>query len=426
MDNVLIFVEEYSVASLLSAVRAQMEHFERRPLQLLVQGEGKIYSGLLNLLASEDGIELVGESAAPDLDLLCFDRAAQLEAMLHTYINEENRTIIAPVTASYYKKRPLYLIGIPKSGTHLLMALANLFGYVARGASPEKPKGGEWYYVEHSNAHTVPKHFFIDSVYSGDFGLRDHPFIYSPALFIYRNPADVVVSEANYYHQKGNSAFYNYLAGKSFEQRLSLLINDPYLLGPIRDRIIQYLPWLSFSNVIPLSFEELVGSNRGGDDQLLYQLIWSLQLKLHVPGSQVEFAKQLLASSSDTHYKGLCGVYKEQFSAENLAAFNALSADFVDSFGYKVGPQAPVFSSNIARQREQKLIVDNPPEWPPITRSNQFLDHRVIEYEGQLYGVPFGTCLADVKSLLLDVDSPIVTGRYVEEVKVKLIKKYIG
>ena len=425
MDNLLIFVEEYSAASLLDAVRTQMARFEC-PLKLLLQGEGEVHSELLNTLASEGDIELVDESANPDLDLLCFDKAAQLEAVLHCYINEKNRTIIAPVTASYYKKRPLYLIGIPKSGTHLLMELAKIFGYVARGVSPEKPKGGEWYYVEHSNAHTVPKRFFIDSVYSGDFGLRDHPFIYSPALFIYRNPADVVVSEANYYHQKGNSAFYNYLAGKSFEQRLSLLINDPYLLGTIRERIIQYLPWLSFSNVIPLSFEELVGSNRGGDDKLLYQLVWSLQLKLHVPGSPVEFAKQLLASSSDTHYKGLCGVYKEHFSTENFAAFNALGADFVKSFGYKVGAQASTFSVNIARQREQKLIVDSPPEWPPIIRSNQFLDHRVIEYEGELYGVPFGTCLADVKRLLQESDSPIVTGRYVEEVKVKLIKKYIG
>ncbi len=93
---------------------------------------------------------------------------------------------------------------------------------------------------------------------------------------------------------------------------------------------------------------------------------------------------------------------------------------------YKACPQASVFSENIAKQREQKLTVDSPPEWPPIIRSNQFLDHRVIEYEGALYGVPFGTCLADVKSLLKESDSPIVTGRYVEEVKVKLIKKYNG
>ena len=63
------------------------------------------------------------------------------------------------------------------------------------------------------------------------------------------------------------------------------LIDDPWLFGSFRDRMAGFVPWLEFSNVIPVSFEELVGARGGGDDATQRRLIWSLQLKLHVPGS---------------------------------------------------------------------------------------------------------------------------------------------
>lgn len=97
------------------------------------------------------------------------------------------------------------------------------------------------------------------------FGNRHHPFTTSPAPFIYRNPLDILVSKANYYHRDGNAAFSGYLQGRSFEERLPVLIDDPWLFGSIRDRIVGFVPWLA-PNVIPVSFEELVGARGGGDD----------------------------------------------------------------------------------------------------------------------------------------------------------------
>ncbi len=423
LGNALVFVDHCTTESLCAAVNDKLSRIEGN-ITVRVLGEGEVREEVVAQLSEWGRIQWVENHEDVQMAVFCCDDVKWLSDTLHQYADASGIHIIAPMTPLFWKKRPLYLIGIPKSGTHLLMALAQVFGYVARGVSPEKPKGGEWYYIEHSNAHTVPKMFFSDSVYRGEFGLRDHPFIYSPALFIFRNPADVLVSEANYYHKRGNSAYYHYFHGQSFSQRLSCLIQDPNLLGSIRERIIQYVAWLSFPNIIPVSFEEFAGSRRGGDDHLLHKLIWSLQLKLQVPGRPDEYASRVLGQGSDTLYKGLCGVYKECFSQAHYEAFDQLDDDYLQAFGYKVSTQASVYSSRISARRRQPLIVDSMPDWPPIIRDNQFLDHRIIEYGGALYGVPFGTRLDDIKQLLQKEDSAIVSGRYIDEVRVKLIKRY--
>ncbi len=344
---------------------------------------------------------------------------------LHSCIDADNIHIIAPITKKYYKNTPLFLIGIPKSGTHLIFELAAALGYTARRTSPEKPKGGEWYYIEHDNAHTRAKRFFVESVYEGIFGLRNHPFVYSPALFIYRHPADIVTSEANYYHKKGRTPFYNYFSHQNFEQRLLKLIDDPYLLGSIKDRVLDFIPWLDFGNVIPLSFEEIIGSNGGGSDELKEKLIWSVQLKLHVPGSPSLIADKISEKRSDTFFKGKCGVYRDMFSKDHWDAFNNLESEFYTKFGYDFSPDAPIYSSKIAGFRNRTLVVDTEEEWPPYIVNNQYLNHRIIEYERKLYGVPFGTPLSDLKKHNQN-SNKIITGNYIDEVKSKLLIKHLA
>ena len=88
-----------------------------------------------------------------------------------------------------------------------------------------------------------------------------------------------------YYHRDGKAAFAGYFSGLGPEERLLRLIDDPWLLGTARDRIGAFLPWLGLPNVVPVSFEELVGPRGGGDAEQQSRVIWSIQLKLHVPGA---------------------------------------------------------------------------------------------------------------------------------------------
>ena len=57
------------------------------------------------------------------------------------------------------------------------------------------------------------------------------------------------------------------------------------MLGRFCDRVLAFEPWLHFNNVIPLAFEDLVGELGGGQADRQQRLIWSIQVKLGVPGS---------------------------------------------------------------------------------------------------------------------------------------------
>ena len=184
-----------------------------------------------------------------------------------------NVTVLTIKGKNYFKNHPLFLISIPKSGTHLLYKLVKLLGYEEAQSLPfEIKEGGKWYTLEYSNSHTLTEDFFVDSVRRSPFGNRLHEFPYSPALFIYRNPISILSSEVNYYSKEGKTSFFNFFTNMSYDQIYHSLINHPFL-GSIRYRIKSFSSWLNFPNVIPLSFEELIGSKGDGRDDKKNQSI---------------------------------------------------------------------------------------------------------------------------------------------------------
>ena len=112
-----------------------------------------------------------------------------------------------------------------------------------------------------------------------------HPFPFTPALFIVRHPWDILVSEANYYAKPGKTVFSGFYEGLDFDARTKRLLEDGAMLGRFCDRVLAFEPWLHFSNVIPLAFEDLVGEAGGGTGDRQQRLIWSIQVKLGVPGA---------------------------------------------------------------------------------------------------------------------------------------------
>ncbi|HXF65822.1 MAG TPA: hypothetical protein VNK67_03855 [Burkholderiales bacterium] len=321
--------------------------------------------------------------------ILAETAAAALSALLLGLTDLARGIVVAPRTAHAWDARPLFLISIPKAGTHLLYSLAGAFGYHAGIVCPEWPRPRHWYCLEYSNSHTRATDFFIDSVRRSPFGNRHHPFATSPALFIYRNPLDILVSEANYYHRDGNAIFGGYLANRSFEERLLTLIDDPWLFGSFRDRLAGYVPWLEFPNVVPLSFEELVGPRGGGDDALQRRLIWSLQLKLHVPGSPEAFAQKVFDPESATFETGQIGSHRKMFTQAALQRFLALPQDFMRAFGYEVRAGECNRYSLRAEEfiRRPLLTADDRFHDTPILVETGCHGHNIVRYRGRYYGV---------------------------------------
>jgi hypothetical protein len=112
--------------------------------------------------------------------LLLGGDADAVSAALMDYVDDMAATIVAPVTERYWNRLPLYLISIPKAGTHLLFQLVEALGYQPGGPSPENPTGGCWYYVLNTNAHTGADEFCLEATQKAPFGNRAHPFLRAP------------------------------------------------------------------------------------------------------------------------------------------------------------------------------------------------------------------------------------------------------
>ncbi|WP_374340853.1 hypothetical protein [Methyloversatilis sp.] len=337
-------------------------------------------------------LDIVEVLAPGDALLANATSAEAVSALLSQQLDVDGVAILAPVTEHFGRNRPLFLISIPKGGTHLLYRLAESLGYPPGVVHNDNPLPGNWYCVEYSNSHTVARDFFVDTTRRSPFGNRHHPFPRTPTILIYPNPLDVLVSEANYYHRDGATVFAGYLRHLDFEQRLLRLVDDP-LLGSIRDRINNFVPWLDCENVIPVSFEELIGDRGGGCDATRDRLIWSLQLKLHVPGSPDRIGAKLFDESSPTFHEGRIGAFREKMGEEAFRRFFSLDQDFMSATGYaeagEPGPDRVISVSARAEEFRSRPLRTSGADFSdtPFAVDWDFLGHNIVRFDGLYYAL---------------------------------------
>ena len=348
--------------------------------------------------------------------VLLHENAADLSDALVRLVDLPRGSVIAPVTSHYWKHRPLFLISIPKSGTHLVYELVAAFGYVLGGNSPDNPTGGVAYFINSMNPHTATT--FLDFTDSS-FNLY-HPFMRCPALFSYRNPLDIVVSEANYYHKDGRSAFWSYLSGMDFDGRVRLLVNDPFLLGSIRDRVRPFIGWLDVKNVIPVSYEELVGERGSGDGRIQDRLIWSLQLKLHVPGDPADYANRIYSDKSPTFNSGQLGSHRRALPDAALQEFHSLPQDFMRRLGY-LDENVLLYSKRKDEFRRRPLVLSEAVvDDRPILMLANYCNHNIVRFRGRYYALH-----AALGPLRLDTLSDIELDRLVSDVDLNSLRQQV-
>jgi hypothetical protein len=352
---------------------------------------------------------------------LAESEGTRLGAMLLACLDMEDVKILAPVTDRHISRNPLYIVSIPKAGTHLVYELARALGYADGIEQPAFPRAQTWYCVEYSNSHTVARDFFVDTVRRAPFGNRHHAFSRTPALFIYRHPLDILVSEAHYYHRDGKTAFSGYFADEDFEQRVDRLANDEWLLGSLRTRLGGFLPWLRFPNVIPVSFEELVGEAGGGQTKAQQRLIWSIQLKLQADGAPEQIAQSIFNRNAATFREGKIGGYRSKLAPDLIEALTEQCRDVLLAYGYSTDTEAmiPAPAADYA-SRPLHYSTENFDEMP-INVEADFMGCNLVRYARHFYAIPlsagtialerlspeirrrlpFATSLSDLKAILL-------------------------
>jgi len=340
------------------------------------------------------------ERTAPEqADILCltYRERAPLEQALYGQLDRSNGTVIIPRVAGHGLARALFLISIPKAGTHLLYCLAEALGFKTGVVCPDIPTPGYWYCLEYSNSHTVPRDFFVDSVRRAPFGNRMHPFPYTPALFIVRHPWDILVSEANYYAKPGNTVFSDFYAGLDFDARTKRLLEDGLMLGRFCNRVLAFEPWLHFGNVVPLAFEDLVGELGGGTLERQQRLIWSIQLKLGVPGNSRDIGAHLFDKSSPTFNEGRIGSHRTLMPAELKECLSSSNADVLQAFGYQSADNPYTAYAENWRTRPIRYAANNLNATPVAVEMN-YWGHNLVRYRSRFYAVPIALGPFDLAS----------------------------
>jgi hypothetical protein len=344
----------------------------------------------------------------------------QLSTQLLTCVGLHDVVVVAPITDWHFSQKPLFIVSIPKAGTHLVYELAKALGYRSGIEAPECPLGQNWYCVEYSNSHTVARDFFVDAVRRSPFGNRHHPFMHSPTLFIYRHPLDILVSEAHYYQCDGKTTFAGWLNQYDFAERVERLVNDNWLIGSLRERIGGFLPWLEFPNVIPFSFEELVGAAGGGNEENQLRLIWSIQLKLQIPGSPREIASQVFNPESPTFRYGKIGEYINHLPAEIIRSFAAENADILGQLGYPLDGSFGLPEQRDKRHHKPIAYSQIDYDGTPLTIEADFLGCNLVRYNKRIYAVPMSAGSIAIEKVAPETLAALPAADSLKELKVLL------
>lgn len=350
------------------------------------------------------------QTGALDVVIAWEEDGEALADILLGHADRDDILLIAPRTDRAGLQQAIFPISPPKAGTHLLLNLLNVLGYRPGYQAVDKPKPRHWYYLEYLNAHTQATDFFVDSVRRAPHGNRLHPFGKVPSIFIYRNPLDVVVSESRYYHKEGKTIFSGYLSTLEEEDRLLRLIDDPWLLGSIRDRMAGYAAWLDFPSVVAVSYEELVGAAGGGSDEEQADAIWSILLKLQVSGDVSDICGRIFDRNSPTFASGRIGAHEEAFTQACWDKFNALPQDVMQRFGYDSEGRLPSIRHQM-RKRPLVLQKDHEHDTQVVIDAD-FMGFFIVRQSGSYKAVPVGQSFEKPR-LLLEAET-------VEELKFRI------
>jgi len=261
------------------------------------------------------------------------DDPSLLQSVLDEYLDCRDVALFCLKTVWYGQNRPVFLTSIPKSGTHLMFGLLEKLGF-ARGAHSDGGNyaPGHYHPLTADFFHGPARKWFTDQSLAG---ALSHPAMHHPICFGYRNPLDTLVSEADYYVQPKRTILPYYFSCLGDRNRVIEELCRGGALDPVRDRMEQYLPWFRLPNVIPVAYEEAGGGRGGASDVVQQDLLWSLQLKLHVSGAPADYAGRLYDTGSNTYNVGRIGRFRD--TCLNDAAFLARHPDLlqmVEDFGY--------------------------------------------------------------------------------------------
>lgn len=236
-------------------------------------------------------------------------------------------------------KNTVYVISIPKSGTHLLNKLI------------EKLTNTEPLWIPpiltNNTLKALDNPIYCAHLIANNQNINFISTKKPKCIFIYRDPRDQVVSFA--YHIKKNGGIPE--ADMPLDKLISLLITDNQFLQTyggfeahymnniktIADYYALFLPWKNNLDVYTTTFEKLVGPLGGGriQDQLYEISIIAQYLDIPISYSEIISIKETLFGDTFTFRSGKIGAWKQHFTHEHIAAFKEVAGQLLINLGYE-------------------------------------------------------------------------------------------
>jgi len=245
------------------------------------------------------------------------------------------------------QNKKIFLIGLPKCGTHLIRKCLQLITGKSRLNSENRLFLNESQ-VEKISSSTI---FVTHALYTEKNLniLKKNNF---RGVFIYRDPRDQIVSMVHYI-RKADIGHISDLKQKSCDELFDLCMNDyGYVfyriwdftyrsLGrkkiTIADIYKNYLNWVSESFVYVTSFEKLVGPLGGGTSKLQYNEIKNIShhVGFDLSSEEIKIIEDNLFGNSPTFREGKIGAWKEYFTEEYKSKFKKNAGQLLINLGYE-------------------------------------------------------------------------------------------
>jgi hypothetical protein len=256
---------------------------------------------------------------------------------------------------------PVLVNSFPKAGTHLLMQLVeglpdreNYGAFLASMFSSFRFRERSGESVSQFIRGMVPGeivrgHLFFDEQHADE--LAQVPVVH---FFIYRDPRDIVVSEAHYLREMNRwhrlTPYFKRLG--SMAEAISLSINGlvPPVAGidypDIAARFARYAGWLTRVDCFAIRFEDLRSERHGAIIQQMAEFYAGRAGgALDVAACGQSMAAHVAPHKSHTFRSGKKAGWQREFTAEHRQRFDEVAGDLLIQLGYEPDHQwatAPV------------------------------------------------------------------------------------
>jgi len=241
----------------------------------------------------------------------------------------------------------IYLISIPKCGTHLLAELITLLTgmpYISVGTHNNfSTQGAQTKKIKEKLLNLHDTYLLGHTTYDAELEKMLNA-MQIKTFFIYRDPRDHMVSYS-YYIQRPDAPAYikEWTEKNSFDALLDSFFTGDFILykywyaKKIDDFYRLFLPWLKCKNVCAIRFEDLVGSNGGGSIESQYLAIEKIahHIGIQLDENDLQDITEKLFGSGFTFRKGQIGAWKTHFNNQHIKKCKEVAGNLLIDLGYE-------------------------------------------------------------------------------------------